>query len=62
MPRSPRGRRRTSASWPRTSASPSAKLALQEAFDERDSPAAMRHPVRVDGAQVAAILERLGVD
>lgn len=34
-----------------------AKLALFEAFDERAEPAAMREPVRVPAARIAALLE-----
>lgn len=39
-----------------------AKMALRQAFDERPSPAEMREPVDVTGAQVAAILSLLGRD
>lgn len=38
-----------------------AKMALFQAFDEREDPAQMRHPVRVRPADAAAILEQLGV-
>ena len=36
-----------------------AKLALFAAFDERESPAALREPVDVDEARVAALLESI---
>jgi len=39
-----------------------AKMALFEAFDERENPAAMRAPVHVDAADAARLLGRLGID
>lgn len=36
-----------------------AKLALFAAFDERETPAAMREPVRVEAAHIAALLESI---
>jgi hypothetical protein len=36
-----------------------AKLALFEAFDERENPAAMRLPVDVPGERIAALLEKI---
>ncbi|HWB84564.1 MAG TPA: hypothetical protein VG675_10520 [Bryobacteraceae bacterium] len=39
-----------------------AKMALFQAFDERETPALMRDDVRVRPADVAAILETLGLD
>ena len=39
-----------------------AKMALFAAFDERESPAAMREPVRVAAAQVNELLARLGIE
>jgi len=36
-----------------------AKLALFDAFDERNEPAAMREPVRVPAARIAALLESI---
>ena len=36
-----------------------AKLALFAAFDERETPAAMREPVRVESARIAALLESI---
>lgn len=39
-----------------------AKLALFEAFDTREAPAALREPVQVTPRQVQEILDRLGVD
>lgn len=39
-----------------------AKMALFQAFDERNSPAGMREEVRVRSAEVEAILEALGID
>lgn len=39
-----------------------AKMALFEAFDARQTPAAMRDPVVVAPGQVAELLTRLGVD
>lgn len=38
-----------------------AKMALFAAFDERQSPAAMREPVRVRAAEVPELLGRLGL-
>ncbi len=38
-----------------------AKMALFAAFDERESPAVMRDPVRVTAARVAEMLSRLGL-
>lgn len=38
-----------------------AKMALFAAFDERESPAVMRDPVRVPAARVAELLSRLGL-
>jgi len=38
-----------------------AKMALFTAFDERESPAVMRDPVRVPAARVAEMLSRLGL-
>lgn len=37
-----------------------AKLALLQAFDERPGPAGMREPVRLQPADLAAIMEQLG--
>jgi hypothetical protein len=39
-----------------------AKMALFQAFDERESPRLMREEVMVRPADLAAILERLGID
>lgn len=39
-----------------------AKMALFQAFDERERPELMRHEVRLRPADVAAILETLGLD
>lgn len=39
-----------------------AKMALFSAFDERESPAAMREPVRVTAGQVEELLGRLGLN
>ena len=39
-----------------------AKMALFQAFDERETPAQMKKEVRVRPADVEAILETLGVD
>lgn len=39
-----------------------AKMALFQAFDERETPAQMREEVRVRPADVAALLDTLGVD
>lgn len=39
-----------------------AKMALFQAFDERETPAHMREEVRVRPADVAALLDTLGVD
>jgi hypothetical protein len=38
-----------------------AKIALFQAFDERDNPGLMRQEVRVRAADAAAILETLGI-
>jgi hypothetical protein len=37
-------------------------MALFQAFDERESPAQMRHPVQVRRADVDAILNTLDID
>jgi hypothetical protein len=39
-----------------------AKLALFEAFDTRETPGALREPVRVTPRQVQEFLARLGID
>lgn len=39
-----------------------AKMALFEAFDEREPATAVRLPVRVDAAALERLLERLGID
>lgn len=39
-----------------------AKIALFQAFDEREKPDQMREPVRVRPTDLEAILERLGID
>jgi hypothetical protein len=39
-----------------------AKMALFQAFDERDDPAAMRDAVRVEAADVKTILANLNID
>jgi hypothetical protein len=39
-----------------------AKMALFEAFDERENPAAARAPVRVGIADAERLLRRLGID
>ena len=39
-----------------------AKMALFQAFDERESPSLMHHPVRVRAADAEAILATLGLD
>jgi len=39
-----------------------AKMALFQAFDERENPAAMQDEVRVRAADIEAILETLGVE
>ena len=39
-----------------------AKMALFQAFDEREAPDAIREPVRVTPARVRAILETLNID
>ena len=39
-----------------------AKMALFQAFDEREDPSAMREPIRVEAADVQAILANLNID
>ncbi len=39
-----------------------AKMALFEAFDQRESPQTMREPVTVGEAEAERLLERLGLD
>lgn len=39
-----------------------AKMALFQAFDERDNPSLLRHEIRVRHADVDLLLERLNID
>ena len=39
-----------------------AKIALFQAFDERDNPTLMKQDIRVRTADIEAILEGLGID